>query len=76
MNRGATYDNGKLFFNQLDANTVALDAETGKELWKVKQGDYRQGQTITSAPMVVRDKVVSGIRAVSSACAASSPPTT
>ncbi|MBF8300816.1 MAG: methanol dehydrogenase [Acidobacteria bacterium] len=61
VNRGATYDNGKLFFNQLDANTVALDAETGKEIWKVKQGDYRQGQTITSAPMVVRDKVISGI---------------
>ena len=33
----------------------------GKELWKVKQGDYKNGQTITSAPMVVKDKVISGI---------------
>ena len=40
---------------------MALDAETGKELWKVKQGDYKQGQTITIAPMVIKDKVISGI---------------
>ena len=61
VNRGVTYSNGKIFMNQLDTNTVALDAATGKELWKVKQGDYKQGQTITSAPMVIKDKVISGI---------------
>src|SRR5688500_11613068 len=57
--RGVAFSNGKIFMNQLDTNTVALDAETGKELWKVKQGDYKQGQTITSAPMVIKDKVIS-----------------
>jgi len=61
VNRGLAYADGSIFLNQLDANTVALDAETGKELWKVKQGDYKNGQTITSAPMVVKDKVISGI---------------
>ena len=50
-----------IFMNQLDATTVALDAATGKEFWKVKQGDYKNGQTMTSAPMVVKDKVISGI---------------
>ena len=45
VNRGAAYADGKIFFNQLDAHTVALDAKTGKELWKVKQGDFKQGQT-------------------------------
>jgi PQQ-dependent dehydrogenase (methanol/ethanol family) len=59
--RGVAYSNGKIFMNQLDTNTVALDAETGKELWKVKQGDYKQGQTTTSAPLVIKDKVISGI---------------
>src|SRR4029078_9594381 len=44
-----TYANGKIFLNQLDAHTVALDAETGKEVWKVQQGDYGDGQTITNA---------------------------
>ena len=45
VNRGAAYANGKIFFNQLDAHTVALDAKTGKELWKVKQGDPKQAGT-------------------------------
>jgi len=61
VNRGVTYADGKIFLNQLDTNTVALDAATGKELWKVKQGDYKQGQTVTSAPMVIKDKVISGV---------------
>lgn len=61
VNRGAAYADGKIFFNQLDAHTVALDAKTGKELWKVKQGDPKQGQTITMAPIVIRDKVITGI---------------
>jgi len=61
VNRGAAYADGKIFFNQLDTHTVALDAETGKELWKVKQGDIKKGQTITMAPLVVRDKVITGV---------------
>src|SRR5438067_664462 len=61
VNRGLAYSDGTIFMNQLDTNTVALNAETGKEVWKVKQGDSRGGQTITSAPMVVKDKVISGI---------------
>src|SRR3989454_2490008 len=61
VNRGVAYADGKIFFNQLDTHTVALDASTGKELWKVKQGDFKQGQTITMAPLVIRDKVFTGI---------------
>jgi alcohol dehydrogenase (cytochrome c) len=61
VNRGLAYANGKIFQNQLDTTTVALDAETGKELWKVKQGDYKRGETITAAPLVIKDKVISGV---------------
>jgi len=61
VNRGVTYADGKIFFNQLDTTTVALDAATGKMLWSAKQGDYKQGQTITNAPLVIKDKVISGI---------------
>ena len=61
VNRGVAFADGKIFINQLDSNTVALDAATGKELWKVKQGDYKMGQTMTSAPFVVKGKVISGI---------------
>jgi alcohol dehydrogenase (cytochrome c) len=61
INRGLAYAEGKLFLSQLDTHLVALDAATGKELWKVKQGDHKNGQTITSAPLVIKDKVISGI---------------
>src|SRR5262249_23843641 len=61
VNRGAAYADGKIFFNQLDAHTVALDAKTGIEVWKVQQGDPKQGQTIRTATVVIKDKVISGI---------------
>jgi PQQ-dependent dehydrogenase (methanol/ethanol family) len=61
VNRGVTYADGKIFFNQLDTTTVALDAATGKLLWSARQGDYKQGQTLTNAPLVIKDKVISGI---------------
>ena len=61
VNRGLAYAEGKIFQCQLDTHVVALDAATGKELWKTRQGDYKRGETLTSAPLVVKDKVISGI---------------
>ena len=60
VNRGGVYSDGKLFFNTLDNNTIALDAATGKELWRTKVGDINQGESITMAPLVVKDKVLVG----------------
>jgi lanthanide-dependent methanol dehydrogenase len=60
VNRGATYSDGKVFFNTLDNNTIALDAETGKMLWTTKLGDINTGETITMAPLVVKGKVLVG----------------
>ncbi|MDB5396827.1 MAG: PQQ-dependent dehydrogenase, methanol/ethanol family [Rhodospirillales bacterium] len=61
VNRGVAYGDGKIILNQADANVVALDAKTGKEVWKVANGDPKKGETMTSAPMVVKDKVFVGI---------------
>lgn len=60
VNRGAVYSNGKVFINTLDGNTCAVDAATGKELWKTKLGDINKGETITMAPLAVKDKVYVG----------------
>jgi alcohol dehydrogenase (cytochrome c) len=38
VNRGAAYADGRVFFNTLDVHTVAVDATSGRELWKVKLG--------------------------------------
>jgi len=61
VNRGVAYADGKIFFNQADTTLVALDAKTGKELWSVKNGDPKKAETATSAPLVVKDKVLVGI---------------
>jgi lanthanide-dependent methanol dehydrogenase len=60
VNRGATYANGSLYFNTLDNQAISLDAATGKENWRVQLGDIAKGETMTMAPLVVKDKVYVG----------------
>jgi PQQ-dependent dehydrogenase (methanol/ethanol family) len=60
VNRGAAYWNGKLFFNTLDGYTIALDANSGKPVWKTKVGDINKGESITMAPLVADGKVLVG----------------
>lgn len=61
VNRGVAYGDGKIFLHQADTTLVALDAKTGKVAWSVKDGDPSKGGTGTSAPLVVKDKVLVGI---------------
>jgi PQQ-dependent dehydrogenase (methanol/ethanol family) len=61
VNRGLSYADGKLFLHQADTTLVALDAKTGKVVWSVKNGDPAKGATGTSAPLVIKDKVLVGI---------------
>jgi PQQ-dependent dehydrogenase (methanol/ethanol family) len=60
VNRGAAYADGKIVFNTLDVQTVAVDANSGKEIWKTKLGDINRGETITMAPLIVKNKVLVG----------------
>ena len=61
VNRGVAYGEGMIFLHQADTTLVALDAKTGKVAWSVKDGDPGKGETGTSAPLVVKDKVLIGI---------------
>jgi PQQ-dependent dehydrogenase (methanol/ethanol family) len=61
VNRGVAYGDGKIILHQADTKVVALDAKTGAEVWTVMNGDAKKGETGTSAPMVVKDKVIIGI---------------
>lgn len=60
VNRGPTWADGRIHFVTLDSQAVAVDAATGKELWKVKLGDINKGETMTMAPLVVGGKVIVG----------------
>ena len=61
VNRGVQYAEGKIFLHQADTSLVALDAKTGKELWKVVNADPKKGETGTGAPLVTKDKVIIGV---------------
>jgi len=61
VNRGVAYGEGMIFLHQADTTLVALDAKTGKVAWSVKDDDPAKGATGTSAPLVVKDKVLVGV---------------
>ena len=58
--RGWAYADGKLIYNLLDDHTVAVDVQTGKEVWRTKMGNVENGETMTMSPFVVGDKVFVG----------------
>ena len=60
VNRGAAFSDGRIFFNTLDGTTIALDANSGKLIWKTKLAEINKGETMTMAPLVVKGKVLVG----------------
>ena len=61
INRGAALYDGKVFRTTLDANVIALDAKTGKEVWKQNAIDFKTGYSMTVAPLVADGVVITGI---------------
>jgi len=72
VNRGTAYHpSGKIYIQLLQGELAAIDAKSGKELWKAKHPDhsgagveangYKQGATMTNAPIVIGDVVIAGI---------------
>ena len=60
VNRGAFYVDGKIIYNLLDGHTVAVDAKSGTQLWKTQVADVSGGETVTMAPLVVKERVLVG----------------
>jgi PQQ-dependent dehydrogenase (methanol/ethanol family) len=63
VNRGLAYDpkTNRLFIELLAGDVLALDAKTGKQAWRVKSADFKKGETMTNAPLVVDDVLMTGI---------------
>ena len=60
-NKGVALYDGKVFRGTLDAFIVALDQKTGKELWKTKVADWKEGYSITSAPTIANGVLITGM---------------
>ena len=60
-NRGVAVLGDKLYMSTLDAHLVSLDAKTGRVLWDVEVADEATGYSKTGAPLVVGDKIITGV---------------
>ena len=60
INRGAAYADGKIVYNLLDGHTVAVDAISGREIWKTQIADIGQGETTPMAPFIAGRRVIVG----------------
>ena len=61
VNRGAALFGDLVMFGTLDAQLVALNQETGKVVWKEKLDDFKAGFSLTAAPLIVKDMVITGV---------------
>ena len=61
VQRGLAYSAGKILTTTLDGQVIALDAGTGKEVWKIKNANPLNGETMTMAGLVVKDKYIVGV---------------
>ena len=62
FNRGAAVIyNGKVFRVTIDDHILALDMETGKELWNQKFADQKDGYYATGGPIVANGVLISGV---------------
>ena len=61
INRGVALLGDRLFMITDHAHVLALDRHTGRLLWDTEMADYRQHYGATSAPLVVKDLVISGV---------------
>ena len=61
VHRGVNYVEGRILMTTLDGHVIALDAESGEELWNVRNADPLRGETMTMAGLVVKDKYIVGV---------------
>ncbi len=61
VNRGVAALGDLIYIGTVDAHLVALDAKTGAVRWDVPVANYKEGYSITAAPLAIKDKIVVGM---------------
>ncbi len=59
-NRGVAYEKGKVFVAAIDGRLIALDAQTGREVWVVQSVPDGMYNVSTGAPRTMNGKVIIG----------------
>jgi PQQ-dependent dehydrogenase (methanol/ethanol family) len=58
--RGMSYADGKIFFNTLDGQLFAVNADSGEVVWSSQVTDLDLGETTTTNPLIVGENVIIG----------------
>jgi alcohol dehydrogenase (cytochrome c) len=61
VNRGLAVLGHLVYFGTLDSHLIALDMRTGGVVWDVEIAPYQQGYSITSAPLALKNMVITGV---------------
>jgi alcohol dehydrogenase (cytochrome c) len=61
IHRGLALKDDMVFVARLDAKLVALNRADGKVVWEAKIDEWKNGVTTNSAPLVVKDHVITGV---------------
>jgi alcohol dehydrogenase (cytochrome c) len=51
----------KLFMSTYDASIIAIDARSGKQLWRTEKADFEKSYTHSAGPIIGNGVVISGI---------------
>jgi alcohol dehydrogenase (cytochrome c) len=60
-NKGPAIFAGKLFRTTLDAFVIALDMKAGKEIWRQKAAEWKEGYSMTAAPLIANGVLITGM---------------
>lgn len=60
VNRGAAYSNGRLFRGTGDGRLLAIDAVSGREIWRATIADPSTGEFLSGAPVAWNGLVYTG----------------
>ena len=61
QSRGPAALDGVLYRTTIDAHVLAINMKDGKTLWKQKAADYKQGYSMTHAPLIAGGVLITGI---------------
>ena len=59
--RGVAMYKDRLYFGTPDAHLICLDARNGKQVWDLEIADYKFGYYISVTPVVVKDRLITGM---------------
>lgn len=60
-NRGAAVLGKNVYVMTFDSHLVALDGATGNQVWDVEVADWREGFSMTGAPLAVDGRIIVGM---------------